>query len=268
MRQELKSARSFYNGILFNSSSNSNYTTMVTIDENENIKTEWLPKKEAEKIIHQKYEKKSEGKSDEKIESANIISAIMFTVCMFIFVLPPILFDSPIFMNIYKKILLFIRDIFFRFLDLKFLVIVLLFSLIIIISFLLAYSYIDVNFRRFHAAEHMIAHAYNNLHRIPSIEELAHYSRFHTYCGANNIVLFMISLILGLLFLLFDMNIYLCFITFLVFTFFKACGLLNFVQLIVTKPATERELRLAVIGLSAWLENEQKNEENNFSDFS
>lgn len=262
MQSKLKDARSFCSGIIFYSSSAPEYTTMVTIDKSGNIKTEWLHKKEAEKYINKRGEDQKENNVKTK---STTMSAIIFTICMLIFVLPWILYDLPIaisFINIQKRILLFIRELF----NIRFLIIVSLFILIISILYFLVDIYVDINTRRFHAAEHMIISAYIRLNKIPSFEEVSHYSRFSTNCGSNTVVLLMIFCIVCLLFLLFNMNIYICFTILLVSIFFRMYGLLNFVQFITTKPPTERELRVAIIGLNAWLENEQKIEENNFSD--
>lgn len=250
MRKTLivEEAQALSNGIMFDSSSNPDYTTLVTIDENQNVKTKWLSKK-----VVGKYEKEVDEKNIKKI---TYIVFMFFTLPMFLICA---LFDRTTAVKVQKEIFS---------INPKSLLIALLLLIIGIILCALMTVYFDSNLRRFHAAEHMIINAYSKLHRVPSIEELSQYSRFNTSCGSNCMVIIFILCMVSLLYLIFKVNFNLCYIILLVSIVFEEIGLLNFVQLLVTKPPTERELRVAIIGMNAWLENEQKSAENNFSDFS
>ncbi len=233
---KLKSAYAFSNGILFNSSSKPSYTTMVTIDEYQNIKAEWLPIKIARKYVEEA-EQKAESQKNDMIKNATfqiIIDILMLIIMLLLFIINPI-----------------------------FVIIAYLLFLIISISFALVQDYVDTETPKFHAAEHMIIKAYSKIHSIPSINELSKYSRFSTKCGSNYVALILIHLIVVLIYLLFKPNIYLCLFICLASIVFKKLGLLNFIQFVTTKPPTERELKVAIVGLRAWIENEKKSVGNN-----
>ena len=107
-----------------------------------------------------------------------------------------------------------------------------------------------------------------NYNRLPSIEELRNHSRLYRFCGANAslIILFLCIILLIQLFL--KLGPLLCSTVLVILELSLQLGVFNFVQLLVTQTPTDRELNVAIEGLKAWIENEQKSTENNFSDFS
>lgn len=265
----LLSAHSFSEGIMFNSSSKPNYTTLVTIDEYQNIKVQCLPRKTAEKYEKEKNEEKSKKKEKKrkskdaysKIQKDKIIFSIIVVSIMLPLYIPYILFDSLTAGKLIVEFFLSIMRFLSSLITLKFLLIAFLIFLIIIILSAFFDTYLDNNARQFHAAEHMIINSYSKLHRVPSIEELSQYSRFSINCGSNDMFSVLITCIVTLLCVIFEFNSNLYLILILIILGFYGSCLISFIQFFTTKPPTERELKIAIIGLTAWIENEEKFEE-------
>lgn len=100
---KLKSAYSFNNGIMFHSSLSKNYTTIVTIDEKHDIKTEWLPKQDANKLVEDKEMKKRKKreKCKKNVELENKIVGVTYVILMSLLVLPWFLFPDDFFHPLY-----------------------------------------------------------------------------------------------------------------------------------------------------------------------
>ena len=107
----------------------------------------------------------------------------------------------------------------------------------------------------FHAAEHMAINAYEKLQRIPTLEEIKNFSRFHRYCGSRFIFSRICSfLMLCLSMAFFSMNyefLYLISIGIIIVFIIVSgkYGLLNFLQIFVTNKPSDKELLLAIEGL-------------------
>lgn len=238
-RMSLNQAKSFNNGIMFYSEHNPNYVTMVTIDENQNTKIEWLSKEAAYKKVEQQNVQYEEKKSKTCSTLASFI-CIPLVIILFAYYL------DVKFLRIFDGIMIpvFITG----------------FVSLCIIAALMS-SILDkkvAKWQKFHSAEHMILNAYRKLHRPPSLDELRHYSRFSTYCVTNLLIAILILCIALLIHLLFKVDFYLCYKIVLVFIVLLFLGGLNFIQLLVTEPPTDKELTMAIEGVKAWLENEQK----------
>lgn len=108
---------------------------------------------------------------------------------------------------------------------------------------------------KFHSAEHMVCNAYEKLKRVPTLEEIKRFSRFHKRCGScfylSNFF-FIISFTLCVLFL-FKLPIYgiAMFSIILIFILDMKFRLLRFMQILVTNKPSEKELLLAIEGLKA-----------------
>lgn len=132
-------------------------------------------------------------------------------------------------------------------------------------SFAIAFLLLTENFSKqsskFHSAEHKVVNAFNQLNRIPTLEEAWSFSRFNKKCGTNSIThIFLDSTILFIC--TFIQNpilrivIPLCLIV-LVFILAKF-NLLRWGQFFTTLPPTDIELKLAINGLKEWLNLEEK----------
>lgn len=249
MYTPLNQAKSFSTGITFYSTSNKKYVTMATIDEHQNIETKCLSEKKATKEIEEINTHFETKASNSAINIATFIILILALITIIYFLDTN---HSLEFLRIFDGIIIQ-----------SFLII----SSIVINIAALVSTFFSVEVRKFHAAEHMIVNAYRKLHRVPSIEELRKYSRFNSLCGTNlslAILFFCIPYLIGYFFKL-DYSLYAMIIIILELSL--PLGLFNFVQVFVTKKPTDKELNVAIEGLKAWIENEQKaeNEENNFS---
>lgn len=119
---------------------------------------------------------------------------------------------------------------------------------------------------RYHSAEHQVFNAYNALGRVPDINEIKMFSNFHRNCGTNSITrMIIISLFFELLICLVCLDtpievLYIIVIGFvLTFGYLDKKGKLNFLQYFVTLPPTDKELNLAIKGLSKVIEYENEN---------
>lgn len=234
----LKRACSINNGIIFYSECDENYVTMATIDEDENIKVEWLPKEVAEK--------KSQNDEQEKKEDEKLL---FMTLSL----------SGPMILPLFRLLCLNIWNP-------RILPILVLNTIICLILSLfinrIVFKSLYIKERQFHAAEHMIVNAYNKLNKIPTIEELSQASRFSRFCGTNALAM-LLSLCIVILLLLYGVNARLCLEILLATLFSEILGCLNVFQLFTTKKPSKMELKVAIIGASAWLENEQNVRKNN-----
>ena len=234
MRTKLKvdHARFMGNGILFYSKRHEGYIAVSIVDEMGNIKTEWT--------TIEKY-RKEKNKSN-KIENAKKILILSFLPFSLIFSL---VLDRVI---ISKGPIWGIRFLFIFFAF----IILYMFVMYIVIE-----KKIEKNIFKFHSAEHMVLNAYSKLKRVPFLEEIKRYSRYSNGCGTNIITLIFIWDIM-MFFWTFVSDISV--IVFVLYILWK-CGKLNFLQIFTTSEPTDKELLVAIAGLSVWLENEKKEKE-------
>ena len=108
---------------------------------------------------------------------------------------------------------------------------------------------------RYHSAEHMVTSAYNELGRIPTIEESKTFSRFSKFCGSqktiNHLLLSITTCILCCICTFIPVKIYIPLVLilqgFLIFASSK--GWSKFFQFLVTEEPTDSELEVAIAGL-------------------
>ena len=108
---------------------------------------------------------------------------------------------------------------------------------------------------RFHAAKHMAVDSYNELGRVPTIEEMKKYSRFSKNCGCQCC---MRAILLGLMTSL-DMIFFagrksvvfiIVMLIIIIFTFLdENFGTFKFIQILVTNKPTDTELMVALKGI-------------------
>lgn len=130
-----------------------------------------------------------------------------------------------------------------------------------VVTFLLLTENFSKQSSRFHSAEHMIANAFNQLNRIPTLEEAWKFSRFNKKCGTNSIThAFLVSTILFYCTFLQDsilrLVIPLCLI--LLVSILAKFHLLCWGQIFTTLPPTDMEINIAIAGLKEWLNLEKK----------
>lgn len=107
---------------------------------------------------------------------------------------------------------------------------------------------------KFHAAEHMVVNAYEKLERLPTLEEVKNFSRFHKHCGSNHKIFKVLIFSLYSIVIIFcSINpIAYCILVVLVILFgfvAEKYGLLNFLQVLVTNKPSDKELELVIEGL-------------------
>lgn len=116
---------------------------------------------------------------------------------------------------------------------------------------------------KYHSAEHMVNNAYRALGRIPSMEEIKHFSRFSIYCSSmNNINYVVLSLSASLLILFFNgLKLLIASLLLVLFSIIavKFC-LFRFLQIFYTVKPTDAELEVAIESLKNYeqMENEIK----------
>lgn len=130
-----------------------------------------------------------------------------------------------------------------------------------ILSFISAYIVANSNIKkaaamfRFHGAEHMAINCYEDLGRIPTLEEIKRYSRFSDYCGSNLFTVSFIYLLANFLCTFFN-SILISGMSLLIFVplldLFKISGILNYFQIFFTNKPTDKELKIAIQGLIKW----------------
>ena len=124
---------------------------------------------------------------------------------------------------------------------------------------------------KFHSAEHMVINAYTKLNRIPSLEEIRQYSRFDNTCGTNLTTLIVLNCLatLACTFIpnVLFMKIGIVLAPIVAYVLLEY-GYLNFLQFFTTIPPTDRELIVAIAGMSVWLFCERKEaKQSKFSKF-
>ena len=242
MRQKLKieHAESLNNGIRFYSKRHKNHVAIATINEQGNISTKWTTTAALE----------SENKKNKpKVGQKRIIGFTLFFIAFFCVLYPLFRWASSQGLVCYLRTLCLINTI-------------------TILSIFLRRVYVKRKKQRvlyqFHSAEHMVCNAYSKLNRVPSLEEIHQFSRFDKDCSTNVTTLTLLFYLLVLA-CSFIPCFWCCLITFmvgwLITLIFQDCGLLNFLQYLTTIPPTDTELRVAIAGMSVWLENEQKEKE-------
>lgn len=126
------------------------------------------------------------------------------------------------------------------------------------------------NTARFHSAEHMSINAYQQLQRIPTLEEVKKFSRFSPFCGSMLKIRRLVLILLGVVFILcggfFKPFVYFGLILFipLIVLFTEKIGLLKYLQIFFTSTPTDLELNVAIKGLEAY-EHMEKEASNNVS---
>lgn len=242
MRTKLKvdHAHSMDNGIRFYSKRHKGYVAISIVDELGNIKTEWTTIK--------KY-KKEKNKHD-KITDMKKFS--IFILCILPFAT---IFSILLEWAISKDPILGIR---FLFIGYAFI----LLSTFVIITFIERKK--EKNAYTFHSAEHMVLNAYKKLKRVPSLEEIREYSRFSNSCGTNATTQMAMNFTLMFLCTFIGNPLYRCIgmlsVNIIVFILLQ-CGFLNFLQKYTTIIPTDKELSVAIAGMSVWFENEKKEKE-------
>ncbi len=245
MRKNLKisHAEAMNNGILFYSKRHKNYVAIAFIDEQDNITTEWTTRKKS-KSHKDKHEKITEMK-----DMFTIVPALIILYVLVLWVMS----KNPIY-----GIRTFLMG----------------YSLLVLGSFIVRHTgkrREEKIWYKFHSAEHMVLNAYKKLKRVPSLEEIYQYSRFRYSCGTNQTTQIVMS---------FSLMFACSFIPDLSYRFIGSlsvnviimillrCGFLNFLQFFTTAKPTDRELVVAIAGLTVWLENEKKEKEKSrFSKF-
>ncbi|MBR2289159.1 MAG: hypothetical protein IJ867_00690 [Clostridia bacterium] len=110
---------------------------------------------------------------------------------------------------------------------------------------------------KYHAAEHMVLNAFRDLKRVPTLEEIKHYSRFSEYCGSMEFIdKFTIHGLTSLLIALsglfpLSIHIFICIAYLLILLFCNTGKVTKFLQVAVTTPPTDLELEVAIEGLSS-----------------
>lgn len=242
MRKKLKisHAHSMNNGIRFYSRCHKDYVAIATINEEGIISTEWTTMKQYKKN-RSKTEKMAIIKKFIKLELSILPFAMVLSILVTLAMAKKPIWGTRTFLIGYSLLLL---------------------------GIFLVYTNREKkqskNLFRFHAAEHMVLNAYKKLKRVPSLEEIHQYSRFHNDCGTNLATLILVSFTLFFICSFISNPLYhligLLFVTVIVFILLQ-CGLLNFLQNFTTIPPTDKELMVAIAGMNVWFENEKKEKE-------
>ena len=118
---------------------------------------------------------------------------------------------------------------------------------------------------RFHAAEHMALNAYHKLQRIPTLEEIKHFSRFSQNCGSMTMlrpITLEILTSIGIACLdVLNPVVYVFLIVIacpLLVSFVDKIGLLKLLQVFLTSKPTDLELNVAIKGLSEFERMEEE----------
>lgn len=230
--RKMSNAESMDKGIVFFSNKHKDYVAMATINEQGEIKAEWITIRE-----YKNY--KNNNRKNKTI--MNMFYFTLFLLTTVFVVLSDRLFTQNLILGM-------------RF----FLIGVVLITLAIFISI----NIIEKNkkeWRRFHSAEHMVLNAYKKLKRVPSLSEISQFSRFNNVCGTNIYTQIIINFSL----------MFIC--TFISNPFYELIGMLlvnalvpnlvqngflNFLQKFTTMSPTDKHLIVAIEGLTVLLKNE------------
>lgn len=120
-----------------------------------------------------------------------------------------------------------------------------------------------VSLAKFHAAEHMAINAYEQLQRIPALDEIKSFSLFSKDCGFMLIMHRIVTHLSVIILLLFaiggNMSAYYFALAiipaFMIIAWHK--GFFKFLQVFVTTPPTDNELEVAIEGLKKFEEMEE-----------
>lgn len=114
----------------------------------------------------------------------------------------------------------------------------------------------DYAIGKFHSAEHMVCNAYEKLRKIPTLDEIQKFSRFHKRCGSNDSIsnfFFYIASIISYPFAFLELKYLLILFTIiLIHVLNKKFNWLCFLQIMITNKATKKELLLAIKGLEGF----------------
>lgn len=239
MRTELKgiSAESINTGIIFYSKKHMGYIAIATIDNHDEIKTEWTTMKE---YIY-----------NEKTTNTKKLFWLVFYSLIIVFY---VLLDQITNRDFMLGIRFFLVGC----------------SCIVIGGFIVKTKIERKEEERsykFHSAEHMVLNAYRELKRVPSLDEIRQFSRFSNSCGTNSITLIVLDFLLMFIctfisnasFMLFGI----VFVNILLIVMLKN-GFLNFLQIFTTIPPTDVELIVAIKGMSVLIANENKKRESSY----
>lgn len=232
----IKYSRVIENAIILYSNSNENYAAIATIDKAGNIKAEWS--------LVQKYRKEH--------KKERIIAGLKG----FLYFLAPTLILATIF-----TILAFRGTFTGRYAFKN----ILQFSLICDLAvILLALLYRPKKRLKLKSASNMLINAYQDLGRLPSLEEISKYSGLTNFDGTNSLMLTVVTDIL-MLFCLCINNQFIAIIACLIVLLFikpklemlaYIHGFLNFSQAFSTMAPTDLELKVAISAMKVWIENE------------
>lgn len=126
-------------------------------------------------------------------------------------------------------------------------------------AFMLITENMSISCSRFHAAEHMSINAFYDLNRAPTNKEIKKYSRFADACGTNILTTYLIdsSILFGCSFI--DNLLFAAFVAIILLTIFYTMSdsrFLNLAQIFTTLKPSDKELKVAIKGLEAWMEYE------------
>ena len=231
---EVEHAVSNKNGIRFYSKRHKGCVAVSEVDDDGNIKTEWTTNQEI-----RKKEKKT------KMSMSNIKSILIIYPLSFVY-------------TVVTEWLMSIDPM----AALRFSLIG--YALIILCILFIVALVKEKDMHKFHAAEHMVLNGYEKLKRVPSMDEIKKYSRFHNSCGTNIITGVVLTLVMmfGCTYIPNPMYMVMgMLISIIMVQVLSDKGLLNFGQYMTTKKPTEKELLVAIQGLTVWVENEKKEKE-------
>lgn len=125
---------------------------------------------------------------------------------------------------------------------------------------------------RYHSAEHMVLNAYRDLQRVPTLEEIKHYSRFSEHCGSREIIHKLVSY--GSICVLISISnlipilvyIALCIIVGIAISIAKSKGWLKVFQILITSKPSDEDLQVAIEGLKALQELDESLEAEMFEE--
>lgn len=226
-------AKSISNGIIFYPTLQ-DYVVSSTVDETGNISVNTIKLAEFKKIEKETALKEKNSKKIDNFTIWVFISYVFFII---------LIFRMPILIALVN---------FFRYF---------LLSIAGIITYSLNHT--EKKTKKFHSAEHMIFNAYEDLERLPTLEELKEYSHFHDECGTNSMAFLMLE-ISAIIFCSYISNIALFFLISIGITLLLKIlldhGCFNFFQLLTTSPATDLELNVAIEGMKVWIELDAENQ--------
>lgn len=223
------------NGICFHSERHKGCSVIATVNEQGTITTEWTKTKE--------YKKKAKIPFKERMKEG----------------IKNDLFRLPLAILIAKLLIWAMKESFICYIRIS-----LIICTILVINEFAIYIVSRIrrtNIGKFNAASHMVQNAYRKLGRVPSIEEIEKYSRYHNFCQTN-LVAPMVLIPISIFACTFITNSFLRLLGVIyagpIVILISKSGALNFVQRLTTIPPTERELSVAIAGMKEWEKREGK----------